>query len=234
MQKPNQFRNIQLYRGNDLLFEFNKHFFFPGDKGDDRTTNDILTIRGRKLPEFAVGDLIDVVAFTKGGDRIKYFCYVNYSEKRRLELKLNVNQSKRLEDNRRFYKIKTEINARIHSATRDTETVTFRPASLYGRVQDINLGGVFITVDDNVCFETNDFIVFSVVLGVNKLKAEAKILRVQRDKMGDIVGYGCAFTDIKPYQEEMISSYITRVQIEERQLEKKKEAMENDVFSSRR
>jgi len=224
MRKPNQYRSIQLYRGNDLLLEMNKHFLFPGDKGNESAANDILIIRGRKLPEFSVGDLLDVVAYTKGGDRVKYFCYVNYSEKRRLELKLNAEHAKSLVDNRRFYKIKTEINARVHSATRITETVTF-PTNLYGRISDINLGGIFITVDDNVCFESEDFIVFSAVLGTNKLKTEAKILRVQRDKMGEIVGYGCAFTDIKPFQEEMISSYITRIQIEERQLEKKKEAL---------
>ncbi|MCL2754269.1 MAG: PilZ domain-containing protein [Oscillospiraceae bacterium] len=223
--KSSQYRSVQLYQNNEKILELSKYFYFPGDKGAEKSARDVLTILGRKLPEFSAGDLIDAIALTKGGERVKYACYVHYSERRRLELKFNSGHS--LQDNRRFYKIKTEINCRVISATRGENTAEFS-TSLYGRIKDINLGGVFITVDNSVCFELDDYVVFSTVLGENKLKTEARVLRVQRDKVGEIVGYGCAFTDIKPNQEEMISSYITRIQIEERRLEKKKEALENE------
>jgi c-di-GMP-binding flagellar brake protein YcgR len=89
---------------------------------------------------------------------------------------------------------------------------------------------VFVTVDAHVYFESQDFITISTVLGTNKLQVAAQILRVQKDKAGEITGYGCAFVGIKSFQEEMISSYITRIQIEERQLEREKELVEKEHF----
>jgi c-di-GMP-binding flagellar brake protein YcgR len=223
MQNPKQIKNIQVFDKNErLILDFSKNFFFPAKQYGDKVVDDVLTLRGKKLPEFAPADTVDVIINTKSGERIKYYCYVGFSDKKRLDLRLNVGQARQLEDKRRFYKIKAEINCRVTDAIRGEESVTFQP-NLYGRIQDINIGGVFISVDANVHFEKSDIITISAVLGTQKLNAIAQILRIQTDQTGEITGYGCAFVDIKSHQEEIISSYITRVQIEERQLERKKE-----------
>ncbi|MCL1881725.1 MAG: PilZ domain-containing protein [Oscillospiraceae bacterium] len=224
MPNPKRIKSIQIFEGNQMLLEFKKNYSFG------KNNTDALSIRGKKLPRFEVGHQFGVVFNNKSGERIRHITHVEFSSDRTLDLRVNYNEEVRLEDKRRFYKIKTEINCRILSATRGEEVVTFKTSNLYGRIQDINIGGVFIAIDDNLCFEKEDLLTFSTVLGEHKLRTTARILRVQRDNAGEITGYGCAFIDIKPYQEEMISSYVTRIQIEERQLEREKELLEKELF----
>jgi c-di-GMP-binding flagellar brake protein YcgR len=226
-----QIKDIQVYNTDgELILEFSKNYTFPAKSDKGRVVDDVLIIRGKKLLTYTTGTEVEVVVNLKNNDRVKYFCFVEFSTARRLDLKLNAAQAEKLEDKRRFYKVRTEVNCRIHSATRDEETVVFKPTSLYGRIQDINIGGVFLSVDDNVIFEKEDQLSVSAVLGDNKLNASARVLRVQRDKEGEVIGYGCAFIAVDSQQEEIVASYVTRVQIEQRKIERERELLEKELL----
>jgi c-di-GMP-binding flagellar brake protein YcgR len=171
--------------------------------------------------------LVDVIITTFNGSRIKFSCRVDFSGSFQLNVTLRPERALELEDKRRYYKIKTEINCRIQDLTRGEEVTAYNP-NLYGRIQDINIGGIFIVVDGEAEYAVGDIIGFTTVLGDNRLETTAKVLRVQRAPEGEISGYGCSFVKISSGQEEMISSYINYLQIEERRLDRERELLERE------
>ncbi|MCL1832166.1 MAG: PilZ domain-containing protein [Oscillospiraceae bacterium] len=226
---PKHIRDVQIYNSNNtMIMSFDKNYSFPAKRIGDKIIDDIISFKGKKLPIFDESDQLSVIINMKSGERIKYFCTTAFSSLRVLELRLNAAQARTLEDKRRFYKIKIEINCRINSAMRGEETVIF-PQALYGKIKDINIGGVFVSVDDNVYFEKNDIITVHAVLGHEVLEISATILRVKKNEHGEISGYGCSFTEISRHQEEMISSYINKIQFKERQIQRDKELLTKDI-----
>jgi c-di-GMP-binding flagellar brake protein YcgR len=194
---------------------------------DDRPIDDILMIKGNGFPVLPKNTPVAVVIATNAGDRIKYDCRVDFSSNFQMNITLNSDKGKELEDKRRYYKIKTEINCRISDLTRGDEVTAYSP-NLYGKIQDINIGGIFFTAEGDVEYSAGDVIGFTTVLGDNRLETAVKVLRVQRAPEGGIKGYGCSFVHIASYQEEMISSYINYLQIEERRLDRERRLLERE------
>lgn len=233
MQGQDKIRKIDIYGiDNKLVLECTRGFSFPVKYIDDQPVDNILMIKGKKFPEVDRGTRVNAVITTKGGDRIKYDCQVDYSDSDQFNVTLYTSKSQELEDKRRYYKIKTEINCRVVDITRNNEVSSYNP-NLYGKIQDINIGGVFIVVIGAEDYVNGDIISFTTVLGDSRLEASVKVLRVQRSAEGEITGYGCSFLSITSHQEEMISSYVNRLQIEDRQLERERDILETELKKER-
>jgi len=229
VQATDRIKNIQIFnQNNEMILEVKKNYSFPVKYEKGRAVDNILMIKGKKLPELSRGAVVDVIINTKSGDRVKYFCQVSLSTGFQINLTLNVERARQLEERRRYHKIKTAINCRIVDVTRGGELTVFNP-NLYGKIYDINLGGIFVSIDTNDVYKKGDMISFTVVLAEKRLEASANVLRVQTDDNDEVVGYGCAFAALPEYQEEMISSYINYIQMEERRIELEKEKIEKEV-----
>jgi c-di-GMP-binding flagellar brake protein YcgR len=185
-------------------------------------------IKDKHLPELHRGAIVDVVINTKAGDRIKYFCQVDFSSANQLNITLSPERAKQLEERRRFYKIKTAINCRVSELTRDGSVEHYNP-NLYGKIYDINLGGVFIAVETAERYKNGDILSFSAILNESKLEASAKVLRVKTTQEGQLEGYGCSFTTVDNHMEAMVSAYVNYLQIEERRMELEREKLAKEI-----
>lgn len=155
---------------------------------------------------------MDVIAYSKAGDRIKYAGDISMSHDRQMNISLlKSNSTKVLEERRRYFKIKVELPGRALFVVRDENTIRFEePVAV--EIHDINVGGIFLTSayefhkDDSACVD------IELVDGYH-LNTMATILRVQIDSDGGIIGYGCAFEALTAAQEDAIGRYINYVQL---------------------
>lgn len=194
-----------------------KGFVFP--KNIESADESILIIKGTGMREFPKDERVHVIATTKAGDRIKYPGIVTVSLDAQLNVRiLKSRDTEVLEERRRYFKIKVEEHGRVLFLVRDDETVRFdEPIPI--EIQDINIGGVFIT-SSNYVFQEEDVICLDIDLFVDyRLNAVAAILRVQKDVDGSIKGYGCQFQGLTASQEDYIGKYIYKVQFAQRQKE---------------
>lgn len=193
-----------------LLISVDKNFVFP--KNLDSDEESILIIKGKELPELDRGVRVTVIAYSKSGDRIKYPGMISVAHSRQMNVSLLKNRDARvLEERRRYFKIKVQLDGRALFLVRDDETIRFEePADI--EVQDINVGGIFMSSgfefmkDDCVCvdIELNDGY---------RLNTMARVLRVQTGGDGQVLGYGCAFESLTAAQEDAIGKYINHQQL---------------------
>lgn len=196
-----------------------KNFVFPRNLNSDEDS--ILIIKGKDLPELDRNQIVSIVSTTKSNDRIKYTGVVAVSMDRQMNIKiLQNNETKVLEERRRFFKIKVDEKGRVLFYVRSEKTVRFdEPVKI--SINDINVGGIFIkTDDDSQEFLEDDLVCVELDLFVDyPLNAAVRVLRVQRNPEGKINGYGCEFQGLTAAQEDYISKFIYKVQTEQRQKE---------------
>ena len=135
---------------------------------------------------------------------------------KQLNVKLSKsNDTQLLEERRRYFKIKVSEKGRVLFVLRDDETIRFdEPEKI--EVQDINIGGVFVTCE--YLFQQEDVLCLEIDLFPDyKLNVMARVLRVQFDQVGDVIGYGCEFQAVTASQEDYIGKYIYMTQSAERQ-----------------
>jgi len=222
----NQIKTIQvLNQSGDTILDCNKGFSFLSRKVAGKLYDDVLMIKARGLPDLGAGALVNIIINTKGGDRFKYFCRVEFCSSNQLRVIIDQEKARQLENQRRYYRIKTSINCRIVDVTRGENVTTYNP-NLYGKIHDINIGGVFIAIETDEKYNIDDLISFTTVLGNNKLETSMRVLRVQTNADGEIDGYKGEFAAISQRDEDMISSYINRLQLEERRIELELEKLE--------
>lgn len=203
-----------------LIISAEKGFVVPNNIAADE--DGIIMIKGKNLPELERNTIVSVVTTSKGGDRIRYMCAVTVSLETQLNMKLlRNNDTQILEERRRYFKLKIKEKGRALFYIRDEKTIRYdEPLSI--EVLDINVGGIFMTVDyefledDLICVEIDLFEEYP-------LNAAARVLRIQRDGEGKIVGYGCEFQGLTAAQEDYIGRFIYKVQSEMRQKEVAKE-----------
>ncbi len=196
-----------------LLLSADKNFVVPANIASDEDS--IIMIKGRDLPELEYNSIVSVIMTTKSNDRIKLMGAVSVSMDKQLNVKiLRSNSTIVLEERRRFYKLKVNVPGRSLFYVRDEKTVRYdEPHSI--DVLDINVGGLFMTTedeyleDDLVCVEADLFEEYP-------LNAAVRVLRVQRDNEGNIIGYGCEFQGLTAAQEDYIGRYVYKIQSEER------------------
>ncbi len=203
-----------------LIISAEKGFVVPNNIAADE--DGIIMIKGKNLPELERNTIVSVVTTSKGGDRIRYMCAVTVSLDTQLNMKLlRNNDTQILEERRRYFKLKIKEKGRALFYIRDEKTIRYdEPLDI--TVLDINVGGIFMTVDyeflvdDLICVEIDLFEEYP-------LNAAARVLRIQRDAEGNIVGYGCEFQGLTAAQEDYIGKFIYKVQSEMRKKEVAKE-----------
>lgn len=219
-------KNIQVFgQSGELLYECKKGFSFLSRRVEGRRVSDVLMFKGGDVPVLNTGAVVDIVIVTRSEERLKYFCRVEYCGRNQLRVRINPEKAEQLTNHRRYYRIKTAINCRIVDVTRDGHVTQYNP-NLYGKIYDINIGGVYMAVETADAYRQDDLISFTAVLGTYKLEASARVLRVQTSPEGEVIGYRCYFASLRPRDEDMISSYINHLQIEERRIELELEKIE--------
>lgn len=196
-----------------LVHSTDKNFVIPANINSDEDS--IIMIKGRNLPELEYNSIVSIIMTTKSNDRIRLMGAVSVSIDKQLNIKvLRSNDTKVLEERRRFYKLKVNVPGRSLFYVRGEKTIRYDEAHSIS-VLDINVGGLFMATedeyleDDLVCVEVDLFDDYP-------LNAAVRVLRVQRDSEGNIVGYGCEFQGLTAAQEDYIGRYIYKVQSEER------------------
>lgn len=214
----------------DKLFYTEKNFDFPimYDMNDNIIEN-MLMIKGRRLPELDTSEYIYVIARMRGGDRYRYKTNISVSTDRQMNILLRPDKAELMEERRRYFKIKTNERAFITLRTQedDEKPVPLEPpAEIY--IKDINVGGVFfICTDTRRHFAKGDKLLMIVGLSGTRLELTAEVLREQTIATQEAqVGYGCRFIGISHSQEETISRYIYKLQFE--MLQKSRDA--RDMF----
>ncbi len=208
-------------KGN-ILLSVDKNFVVPANINSDEDS--IVMIKGRDLPELEYNSIVSIILTTKSNDRIKLMGAVSVSMDKQLNIRvMRSSNTQLLEERRRYYKLKVNVGGRILFYVRDEKTIRYdEPQHI--DVLDINVGGLFMTCDgdefmddDLVCVEVDLFEEYP-------LNAAVRILRVQRDGEGNVIGYGCEFQGLTAAQEDYIGRFIYKVQSEERM---KRAAQEN-------
>lgn len=191
-----------------------KNFVVPTNiaAGEDS----IVMIKGRNLPEFDRNTFVLVVTTTKSGDRIQYNGAVSVSMDTQLNIKLLLsNDNQVLEERRRYFKLKVNEKGRLLFYVRDEKTIRYDDP-LPITILDINVGGVFLVIEDELM--PDDLVCVELDLVENlPLNTVARVLRVQRAPDGSIRGYGCEFQGLTGAQEDYIGKFIHKVQSEQRQ-----------------
>lgn len=195
-----------------VLVTSEKGFTLPKDMSSSEDA--IVMIKGKELPELDRNTIVSVVTTSKNADRVRYSGAVSVSMETQMNIRLlQSGDTQLLQERRRFFKIKINERGRALFYVRDEKTVRFdEPVEI--SVRDINVGGVFVMCSDYEFME-NDLICFDIDLDVdNPLNAAARVLRVQRDPDGAVVGYGCEFQGLTASQEDAISRFILKEQSE--------------------
>ncbi len=222
---PNKIVKVEILdKSGAVVVSSEKNFTFP--KNIESAEDSIVIIKGVDLFSFNKGERVFIVTTTKSGDRIKYPGMISVSMSNQLNvmiLKQN-RETELLEERRRYFKIKVNERGRALFFMRDEETIRFdEPFPI--EILDINIGGVFMNCPDFE-FEQDDAVCVDIDLFVDyRLNAMVRVLRVQRDREGNIKGYGCEFQGLTASQEDYIGKYIYKAQFAQRQ-----KAIENEDY----
>lgn len=200
-------------KGN-ILITSEKGFSLPKDMSSEEDA--IIMIKGKGLPALDRNTIVSVVTTAKSADRIKYTGAVSVSTDTQMNIKvLHNNDTQLLQERRRYFKIKVNEHGRALFYVRDDKTIRFdEPIGVV--IKDINVGGIFIGCTD--CeFMDGDLICLDIFLSEDSvLNMAARVLRIQRDADGAIIGYGCEFHGITAAQEDAIGRFILKAQSNQR------------------
>lgn len=192
--------------GNHMLST--KAFSFPRDFFKVKS-QELVVIRERDLTVFPKDKSITAIFQYINGTRIKYTTKVDISTD--LQMNFHVGSGEVLEERRSSYKVAADFYGISRFFERNDEPVVFdTPLKIH--FYNINLGGVLFHSDYE--FEKGDLV--NLVFMDNKVELMGEILRLQYDTHGAFVGYGTKFIDISHTQEEFLTKFIFRYQLEER------------------
>jgi c-di-GMP-binding flagellar brake protein YcgR len=198
------------------LFYTESNFDFPVMyDSDDTLIENMLVIKGRKLPELPKTEYVYVVGTQKSGDRVRYHSTVRVSSEFQINIQMRPDTATIMEERRRYFKIKTNEKAYITFVVDSEENTTTLEPPAEIHITDINVGGIFfITYDMDADFKAGQKVMLVIGLDGKRLELTTEILRVQHLNTPPGRGYGCRFIGISRSQEEIISRYIYRLQFE--------------------
>ncbi len=197
-----------------ILVTSEKGFTLPKDMSSEEDA--IIMIKGKGLTKLDRNTIVSVVTTAKSADRIKYTGAVSVSTDTQMNIKvLHNNDTQLLQERRRYFKVKVNELGRALFYVRDDKTIRFdEPVNV--TIKDINVGGIFVSCTDCEFIE-GDLICFDIYLAADSvLNMAARVLRVQRDADGGIMGYGCEFHGITAAQEDAIGRFILKAQSNQR------------------
>lgn len=206
-----------------LLMTVTNNYSFPKRISGDKISQDVMMIKNKNLPVFAKGAFINVIAYMKSGDRINYPAVIEMSIDSQLNLLLHFDKAQMLKERRRYYKIDSDESCRITGVSRGDKQEEFEPA-IPAKIKNINLGGIFLQILQKMELISDDILTIEVPnMAGNFIALSVKILRVQKDQEGLVLGYGCCFLFLASKEEQILAKYINRLQIEKRALERENE-----------
>jgi hypothetical protein len=210
---PKKIQKIDLCApGGHLLSSF-KHFTFPPVE-EYEVENSRLILKGKKLQTFKRETLLTCVFYMKSGERLNLPVQVTVSTDNQLTLFVQRSKTTTMAEKRRFFKIVSNVKCRLTVLQRSSEAFDIDPY-LDGIIDNINLGGVFISVEPGLDFENEDIVSVEVpdLMG-NFMRFNCKILRVQLDTNTGREGFGCSFIGLDLKTESVIAKYINWLQRE--------------------
>ncbi|MBP0958845.1 MAG: PilZ domain-containing protein [Oscillospiraceae bacterium] len=189
-------------------FEFARDFFGIAGK-------EFIVIKGKNLPSLPKGEMIDAIFYYRNGTRVKIRTGIDVASDQQMNFHIG-NDYIVMEERRNSFKVYIDISAKISSYKRNEDIYDFGPPPLEAVIKNINIGGIFF--NGNYSFAHNDIVTISFIR--DDFVVDAKILRIQRDEAGNVMGYGCCFDGITQQQEQIISKFIFECQLAEREKEK--------------
>lgn len=208
---------IEIYDLKNQFYGVTKAFSFTAKKVLFKATGTYtVKVMSNSLPEMKKGDVMMLVFEYCNGNR--YRTPVIADECNKSYFVAQVDEVEELEERRRFFKMTCNEKVMIYG-----ERLT-GGQSIPAIVLNINLGGVLLKSET---MELHPGDRFYTVFFKGKLNIITKVLRVQKNLEGELIGYGCQFENISKEAEDEIARFIMQLQLEERE---RRKALEEDDF----
>lgn len=196
---------IEVYDLKNQYFGSTKAFSFTDKKILFKSTGTVIVkVMSNSLPSLNKGDVMLLVFEYGNGNRYRTPVIVDDCDKS--QFTCQVDEIEELEERRRFFKMSCHEAVFIYS-----ERVT-NGQSVPAVILNINLGGVLLKCEEQ---PLNPGDKFYTALFKGRLSIITKVLRIQKDLEGNLVGYGCQFEGVSKEQEEHISRFIMDLQKKE-------------------
>lgn len=160
---------------------------------------------------------ITVIFEYVNGTRVQ--CQTTVDAATKIQIDFHAGNEVELEERRASFKITTNEPAEIVAIERNY-SVNHLEEFIKAKILNINLGGVLLKT--GTAFEPKD-VVYIRMFKEEPLEIRTEILRKQMDANGNLIGYGCKFTEVSQQDEERLARYIFECQVAERERKKNEE-----------
>lgn len=206
------------------VFDSSKERILISDKITIQMTadmaNEVIILQEPNNAQLSMGTSVSAVINYTNGDRIKYMGSVDLCTDYQLNIAL-ISEGKKLEERRRCFKQDTNLTASFKIIRHNDSTIILdNPVKC--TIANINTGGVFLKTSYEMHY--HDVLAIAFNIPEKKISCNLRILRVDRSKDNEIIGYGCEFIGLKMKDEESIARYVTMLQRE--LLNKRKQQIE--------
>lgn len=208
---------VEIYDLKNQFFGATKAFSFSEKKVlFKKTGTHIVKVMSNSLPATKKGDVMVLVFEYGNGNRYRTPVIVDDCDKSQIEAQ--VDEVEELEERRRYFKMPCREEVFIHS-----ERLT-NGQSVPAVILNINVGGVLLKCEQ-LPLQPGDK--FYIAFFKGRLSIITKVLRIQKDIDGNLVGYGCQFEGVSQEQEEYISRFI--MELQKKEIERRRN-LEDDEF----
>lgn len=205
---------VTTMNGKTLLEADKEQFSFPRLFIDDIPVNNVMIVKGSGFPELDYDTGVYVIAYMKNGDRVQYVGRVKMSLENQVNIQIKDDYGTVMEERRRYFKVKADIKCVITGYTRADETLQFqRP--IISSIKDLSIGGIFLMKTDQV-FSKGDILLISFKVEGELVSVMAEVLRLQTDQEGNLIGYGCRFTNSDQRLEGIFAKFVYNIQLNQR------------------
>ena len=219
MINKDKISRVMIYDLSGKMVLVTSSVFFPKDFFKVKGT-DFVMLKGSDYPVLPSGTPVDAVFEYATGTRVKYRTSIDLGTE--YQMNFRVSEGEVLEERRRSFKIMVDMDGQSPFFIRGEEMFSFaNPVEI--KIININLGGVLFS--SNSDFEPGDQVMLDFMEGEMQLLIE--VLRIQREKDGSVLGYGCQFIDITDVQEERLAKFIMDCQVLEREKKMAAESRNN-------
>lgn len=217
MISADEVTKIEIYDLKNQFFGATKAFSFSEKKVLFKKTGTyIVKVMSSSLPAKKKGDVMVLVFEYGSGNRYRTPVIVDDCDKS--QIVAQVDEVEELEERRRYFKMSCHEKVFIFS-----ERLT-NGENIPAVVLNINIGGVLLQCE---MMTLNPGDKFRLVFFNGKLTVPTKVLRVQKDIEGNLVGYGCQFEGVSKEQEDYLSRFI--MELQKKEIERRRK-LEDDDF----
>ena len=207
---------IDVYDQKKILIAASKVFSFPKElfKSKNQVSVSVKCTNMRTLKK---NEPITVIFEYVNGTRVQ--CQTTVDAATRIQIDFHAGNEIELEERRASFKITTNEPAEIVAIERNY-SVSHLEEFIKAKILNINLGGVLMKT--GTAFEPKD-VVYIRMFKEDPVEIRTEILRKQMDANGNLVGYGCKFTEVTQQEEERLARYIFECQVAERERKRNEE-----------